>query len=310
MLIALLIIARTAQIGASILLAGTFTFELVTLGPAGRPANGDLHEVERRLLRLARWGLIVALLSALLWFWLEVANMSGLPLMRAFATTAWQTLLFETEFGRVWQLRLGLMTVAFVLAALGFTQAQARRALTLALFLVSVVLLVSLAWISHAAAARVQPLGLLGDAVHLCAASAWIGGLLPLAIFLTRARASSSLSERALPVLRRFSTLSLSCVSFLIVSGISNSWLLVGSIHALFTTRYGWLLLVKLAAFGVLVGLGARNRLVIKTKLSRVPTGSDLLAQLRRNVICEACLGLAVVAIVACLGVTPPARTP
>jgi len=35
MLIALLIIARTAQIGASILFAGTFTFELVTLGPAG-----------------------------------------------------------------------------------------------------------------------------------------------------------------------------------------------------------------------------------------------------------------------------------
>jgi len=59
---------------------------------------------------------------------------------------------------------------------------------------------------------------------------------------------------------------------------------------------------------GVLVGLGARNRFVIKTKLTRVPTGSDLLAQLRRNVICEACLGLAVVAIVACLGITPPAR--
>ena len=93
----------------------------------------------------------------------------------------------------------------------------------------------------------------------------------------------------------------------LIVSGISNRWLLVGSIHALFTTRYGWLLLVKLAAFGVLVGLGARNRFVIKTKLTGVPTDSDLLAQLGRNVICEACLGLAVVAIVACLGVTPPA---
>jgi putative copper resistance protein D len=310
MLIALLIIARTAQIGASIVLAGTFTFELVTLGPACRRASDDLHEVERRLLQLARWSLIVALLSALLWFWAEIANMSGLPLMRAFSTTAWQTVLFETEFGRVWQLRLGLITVAFALAALGFAQDRLRRALTLALFLVSIVLLVSLAWISHAAAARVQPLGLLGDALHLCAASAWIGGLLPLAIFLTRAHASFSLGERALPVLRRFSTLSLSCVSLLIVSGISNSWLLVGSIHALFTTRYGWLLLVKLAAFGVLVGLGARNRFVIKAKLARVPTGSDLLAQLRRNVICEACLGLAVVAIVACLGVTPPARGP
>jgi putative copper resistance protein D len=92
------------------------------------------------------------------------------------------------------------------------------------------------------------------------------------------------------------------------MGGISNSWLLVGSIHALFTTRYGWLLLAKLAIFGVLVGFGARNRFVIKTKLTKVPMGSDLLAQLRRNVICEACLGLAVIAVVGCLGVTPPAR--
>src|SRR6266550_1355327 len=310
MLIALLIIARTAHIGASILLVGTFTFKLITLGPAGRGGSHDFHRLQLCLLHLARWSLVVALLSGVLWFWLEVANMSGLPLLRAVFTAAWPAVLFETKFGHVWQLRLGLTVLAFALVAGGSAQAQTRHALIIAVFLISMVLLVSLAWISHAAAARVQPLGLLGDALHLCAASVWIGGLLPLAIFLTRARASSSLSKRALPVLRRFSTLSLSCVSLLIVSGISNSWLLVGSIHALFTTRYGWLLLVKLAAFGVLVGLGARNRFVIKTKLTRVPTGSDLLAQLRRNVICEACLGLAVVAIIACLGVTPPARSP
>jgi copper resistance protein D len=310
MLIALLIIARTAQIGASILLAGTFTFELVTLSPPGRAGSDDLHDVEWRLLRLARWSLIVALLSALLWFWLEVASMSGLPPTRSFSTAAWQAVLIETNFGRVWQLRLGLITVALALVALRSAQAQVRRALTVALFLVSGGLLVSLAGISHAAAARLQPLGLLGDALHLCAAGIWIGGLLPLTVFLTRARASLSLSERAIAVLRRFSTLSLSCVSVLLVSGISNSWLLVGSVHALFTKRYGWLLLVKLALFGVLVGLGARNRLVIKMKSTRVLVGSDLLAQLRRNVICEACLGLAVVAIVACLGVTPPARSP
>src|SRR6266516_5478807 len=132
MLIALLIIARTTQIGASILLAGIFTFELVTLGPAGPPGSGDLREVERRLLCLARCSLIAALLSALLWFWLEVASMSGLPLTRAFSTTAWQAVLFETEFGYVWRLRLGLIAVAFVLAALGVAQDRMRRALTLA----------------------------------------------------------------------------------------------------------------------------------------------------------------------------------
>jgi copper resistance protein D len=311
MLTALVIIARTAQIGASILLAGILTFELVTFGRGGRPASGDFHEIERCLFRLAVWSLVASLLSALLWFWLEVASMSGLSLTNAFSTTAWRTVLFETEFGRVWQLRLGLIAVAFALAPSGLAQDKVRRrALILVFWLLSVVLLASLAWISHAAATRVQPLGLLGDAVHLCAAGGWIGGLAPLAIFLTRARASLSLGERAARVLQRFSTLSLGCVGVLVVSGISNSWLLVGSIHALLTTPYGCLLLFKLTLFGILVGFGARNRLAIKTKLLRASAGSDLLRQLRRNVICEACLGLAIVAIVACLGVTPPAQHP
>jgi copper resistance protein D len=308
MLTWLLIIARTAQIAASILLAGIFTFELVPLGLAARPASRDLHEVERRLFRLAVWSLGAALLSALLWFWLEIVSMSGFALTNAFSATACRTVLFETQFGRVWQLRLGLIAVGLALVASGLAQDEIRRVLILVLWLLSVVLLVSLAWISHAAAARVQPLGLLGDALHLCAAGTWIGGLAPLTIFLRRAHVSSSLGERAAPVLQRFSLLSLCCVSVLVVSGISNSWLLVGSIHSLFTTPYGRLLFLKLMLLGILIAFGARNRFVVKIKLLKAPASPDLLAQLRRNVICEACLGLAVVAIVACLGVTPPVQ--
>jgi putative copper resistance protein D len=308
MLVAWLIVARSAQIAASILLAGIFAFEAIMLGPVRRAGSDDLNELKRQFAQLALWTLLAALLSALLWLALEVTSMSGLSFAKAFSGTAWRTLLFETEFGRVWQVRLGLSAVTFALAAFTLAQDQMRRGLLLVLWLLSVVLLVSLAWISHAAAARVQPLGLLGDALHLCAAGAWIGGLAPLAIFLTRARASFTLGECAAPVLKRFSTLSLSGVSVLAGTGISNSWLLVGSIPALFTTRYGWLLLFKLTLFGILVGFGARNRFVIKTKLLNAPASSDLLTQLRRNVICEACLGLAVMIIVACLGVMPPAR--
>jgi putative copper resistance protein D len=308
MVTALLIITRGAHIAASILTAGIFTFYLVTFGLARPSVSSDSHEIERRLFWLALWSLIAALLSALVWFWLEVANMSGLSLTDAFSTPAWRAVLFETGFGRVWQIRFVLVTITFVLTALGLVRDKVRRALVVIVWLLSIAFLVSLAWISHAASASVQPLGLLGDALHLCAAGGWIGGLVPLAIFLIRARASLSLGQRAPLVLQRFSTLSLTCVGVLIVSGISNSWLLVGSIHALLTTRYGWLLLAKLAAFGVLVGVGARNRFIIRARLPRVPTGPDLLAQLSRNVICETCLGLAVVAIVACLGVTPPAR--
>jgi copper resistance protein D len=310
MLTALLIVARTMQIAASILIAGIFTFRVTALGLTRRPASGDLHELERRLFRLAVWSLLTALLSALLWFWLEVASMGGLALTSAFSATEWQKVLFETQFGRVWQLRLSVIAVAFALVASGLARDEIRRGLIQVLWLLSVVLLVSLAWISHAAAAKVQPLGLLGDALHLCAAGAWIGGFAPLAMFLTRARLSPSISRLAAPVLQRFSTLSLCCVSALILSGISNSWQLVGSIPALFTTPYGRLLLFKLTLFGILIGFGTRNRFLIKTKLRAGPAGSNFISELRRNVICEACLGAAVLAIVAWLGVTPPARHP
>ena len=310
MLTAQLIIARAVHIAASILLAGIFTFDLVMLAPARRLGSGDFYEIEHRLFRLAAWSIVAALLSALLWFCLEVASMSGLSLKSAFAATAWRTVLFETQFGRVWQLRLGVIAAAFALVATGLAEVKARRTLISVLWLLSVVFLISLAWISHAAAASVRPLGLLGDMLHLCAAGGWIGGLVPVTIFLARVRAPFSLGETVAPVLRRFSTLSLCCVSVLVVSGISNGWLLVGSVYALFTTPYGRLLLFKLTLFAILIGFGARNRFLVKAKLLKAPACPDLVPQLRRNVLCEICLGVAVVAIVACLGVTPPAQHP
>jgi len=300
----LLIAARTMNIGASILLAGIFTFDAIILSPGGRVGTGDFQEVERRLLRLAVWSLIAAILSGLLWFWLEVASMNELSLKNALSAAAWRAVLFETRFGRIWQLRFGVIVAAFPLIWLCRAQVKARRALILILWLPSVVFLASLALISHAAAASVQPLGLLGDMLHLCAAGGWIGGLVPLVIFL----APLVLGEIVAAALQRFSTLSLCCVGVLVVSGIFNSWLLVGSFHALFATAYGRLLLFKLALFGILIVFGARNRFLIKAKLVKTPADKDLLPQLRRNVICEACFGAAVVAIVACLGVTPPAR--
>jgi copper resistance protein D len=305
-----LIITRAVQIAASILIAGIFTFDLVMLGLTGQSESNDLHEIERRLFRLAFCSLIAALLSALLWFWLEVASMSELSFKNAVSTTAWWPVLFETQFGRVWQLRLGLIAAAFVLVALALAQVKARRTLIVILWLVSVVLLVSLAWISHAAAATVHPFGVSGDMLHLCAAGLWIGGLVPLTIFLARVGGSFSLGETVVRVVRRFSTLSLCCVSIVIVSGISNSWLLVGSIRALSTTAYGRLLLVKLMLFAILIAIGARNRFLIKAKPLKAPADRTVLSRLRRNVICEAWLGFAVVAIVACLGLTPPARHP
>ena len=228
-----------------------------------------------------------------------------MSLKNTFSATAWWPVLFETQFGRVWQLRLGVIAAVFVAVVSGLAQIKARMMLIWVPWLLSIAFLASLAWISHAAA-RVHPLGLFSDVVHLCAAGAWIGGLVPLTLFL--GCASFSLGQTIVSVLLRFSMLSLCCVSVLIVTGISNSWLLVGSLHALFTTPYGRLLLLKLTLFGILIGFGARNRFLVKARLRKGSANQDLLSQLHRNVLCEVCLGVAIVLIVACLGVTPPAR--
>jgi putative copper resistance protein D len=305
MLTELLILARAAHIAAAILITGALTFNVLTLGVAGSFVRAHFGEFERRLFRVIAWSLAIALVSAFFWFYLEAANMSGLPLAKALSAGTWRIVLFQTEFGRVWQLRLGLIAAMFALMVAGVPRTEGPRPRMFILWLLSVAFLVSLACISHAAAAPLQPLGLVGDALHLSAAGGWIGGLVPLAMFLTSGRMASSLGARPAVVLRRFSTLSLCCVSLLIISGVSNSWLLVGSTHGLFTTAYGRLLMFKLALFGILVSFGARNRLAIKNSPGP-DAGSELIIQVRRNVICEACLGGAVVAIVACLGVTPP----
>jgi putative copper resistance protein D len=304
---ALLIVVRAAHITASILIAGSFTFDVVALGSRRRIPSEDSRVADRVLVRLAVWSLIAAALSGVLWFWLEVLNMTGLPLSGVFSISAWETVLLNTKFGHLWFFRIGVgVALAFGISAYAQSEAR-RRSLSLALWFLSLLFLVSLAWICHAAAARTQPLGVVSDALHLCAAGGWIGGLISLAIFLTRAALLPRLDKRLALILERFSTLSLCCVGILVASGICNSWLLVGSVHALFMTTYGWLLLFKLTLFGILISFGARNRLLVKTKLRNLPEVSDLLPQLRRNVICEAGLGVAVLAIVACLGVTPPA---
>jgi len=304
MITALLIFIRAAHITASILIAGSFTFNFVALGFRREMSSEYSLVADQALIRLAAWSLVLAGLSGVLWFCLEVVNMTGLPLSAVFSIRAWETVLLNTNFGHVWSFRFAV-GVALAFGVLGNFQNEARRrSLSWALWFLSILLLVSLAWISHAAAARTQPLGVVNDALHLCAAGGWIGGLVSLAIFLTRVDLLSALSNKV--ILERFSALSLCCVSILVASGICNSWLLVGSVHGLVTTTYGWLLLFKLALFGILIGFGARNRFLVQTKLRSLPEISGLLPELRRNVICEATLGVAVLAIVACLGVTPP----
>jgi putative copper resistance protein D len=170
----------------------------------------------------------------------------------------------------------------------------------------------SLAWTGHAIGGQGIE-GLLhpaADALHLIAAAAWIGGLVPLALLLTMAGADSATLAAARTATLRFSSLGIASVATLLVSGLINSWYLVGSISAVTTTNYGRLLLLKLMLFLVMVGVAAANwsRLTPKLVQDAAATAAQQARRgLRRNAAIEALLGSAIIVIVAVLGTLPPA---
>jgi len=250
---------------------------------------------------MAAWSLALALVSGFLWLVIEAVGMSGLPPARALNRATLGIVLAETSFGRVWMLRFAL---AVALGAI-LLASRRRAALDWAGAALAAGLLASLAWAGHAAAERGgdRLVHLSADAVHLLAAGAWLGALLPLAHALARAPALE-LAERAT---RRFSVTGIACVGALVLTGTVNAWYTVGSVPALFGTDYGRLLLAKLALFAAMIALAAANRLRWTPRLRAAGESAPLaLRRLGRNAIAETSLGLAVLGIVAVLGVTVP----
>jgi len=317
------IFIRVVHYGALMLLIGSFAFLLLVARPAFRRAGGDigtdLDPFDRLLVGLAVWSLLVALVSALMWLGVEAAIFTGRPLSQALTLDIVRSVLTRTQFGRVWQLRLGLL--ALLAGFLLFREREQDDKDWIALRLEGVILggglLAALAWAGHAAATQGRA-GLThraADSIHLLATGVWLGGLVALALLLTRARRSMGPSWAVVvrEATRRFSALGLVCVCSLVLTGVVNEWMLVGNIAPLVGTPYGRLLLLKLSLLPPLIAIAAANLLRLKPRLLAAPasdwdeTARDLLRRLRRNVIAEACLGATILLIVGALGITPPA---
>lgn len=303
-------LVRTIHFAATAIIAGALTFRAVVAGPAFRstPEAGKTIDAQVRL--LAWSGLAVTVISGAIWLALQTVAMSGQDFGEAVTSGAAVTVLDETQFGLVSEVRFGL---AILLAAcLVYDRlALARRVgLGSALGLVA-----AIAWTGHAASTPVELgyLHLIADALHLDAAAAWIGGLLPLVFLLNAARRSQVSAPTSLQyydVVKRFSSLGIVSVATLIVSGVINTWILVGSFRGFTETGYGWLLMFKLAVFAVMLLFAAANRFGLTPRLaatSRREAQRDALRGLTRNVLVEIALGIMVFAIVGVLGTLHPA---
>ncbi len=310
MILAGLVAARFAHYTALAVLFGAATF-LLFATPQGPEDPADQGQGLVRSLRGSLlWSSLAALATAILLLAFTAANMAG-ALSGMVDLPTLQTILIDTDFGRVWLFRL----VAAALLVGWFAarrRTQGLRGSDWVVLLLAAAVLTTLALTGHAQI-RTGIAGLvhrISDAGHLAAAAVWLGALPPF-LFLLSTSPSGPEALRAGRLLQRFHLVGLLAVAALIATGLVNSWFLVGDVRALLTTAYGRLLLVKLALFAAMVGLAADNRLRLVPRLqAALDQGLPpqvWLVRLRAHVRWEFQLGLGVLLAVSVLGVLAPA---
>jgi len=239
------------------------------------------------------------------------AGMAGVPLASVDLTSI-EMIVTGTGVGTAWTARMAalILVVPLVLAR------RLQPAIMLAgTALAGAVALASLAWAGHGAMDEDMKglIHLIADIAHLLAAGIWIGALFALLLLVFRRSALVDrdhliLSHRALA---DFSLVGTITVAVIVISGLINGWMLVGpaNLAGLPASLYGQLLIAKLLLFGTMAALAATNRFrlvpAFENSLARADHASALGA-LRRSLAVETGCAVAVLALVAWLGMLEP----
>lgn len=295
---ALLLLTRWIHFASVFILFGSALFWTYT--PGAFPGARRTTDISLRV------AAPVAVLSGLGWIAAIIANMAdGLDKV---ADPQTLSLFFtQTRFGPVVEIRLALFVLALGLAAWPMAADSRRRAM----IPVGAALLIDQAWLGHAAegsgAGGALMVGVYG--VHVLAAAAWLGGLPPLLFALreTRGQGDEETRRRTIELLPRFSVVAMPAVALIVASGLGNVGFRVGaSFGRVFMTDYGYVLSAKAALVASMFALAYYNRFVALPRLRLGPVSARQSIGLQTSVAFELVLGLAVLAVAALLGVTPP----
>jgi copper resistance protein D len=302
-----LIAARVVHLTATVLVVGAVIFQFYVAAPTPNRELADARALARFTQVTAWSSLAVAIASGAVWLVLLSAQIAGGSIGEALSGDAF-TVLTRTQFG-------GALAIRFAIAGLLATVLFGHESWTgfrwLAVALV-ICFAGALAWMGHSGAGD----GIAGDAqvaadaFHIISAAAWVGCLVPLAyLFMLAAVATSALSSAEVAsVTRRFSNLGIVSVATVLISGLINTWFLVGSLAILLDSTYGRLLMIKAALFLVMLGIAAANRILLTPKITAAycEARTHPLRHLARNSLLEAVLGFAIILIVGILGMLAP----
>ncbi|MEV7433344.1 copper resistance CopC/CopD family protein [Streptomyces griseoviridis] len=170
----------------------------------------------------------------------------------------------QTKTGAALVSRLLLLAAAALFVAVLFgaydkREDQEKRDLTFGLAIggavVSAGLAATWAMAEHASTGLQAGIAMPVDVIHLLAVAAWLGGLCALLVALYRSDTPIEASA-----VHRFSRLAFGSVVALVATGVYQSWRQLGSWSAFTDTRYGQLLLAKIALVAVLVGIAFFSR--------------------------------------------------
>jgi copper transport protein len=174
---------------------------------------------------------------------------------------------------------------------------------TIARVLTSVAMIgvgLSLAASGHASTASPQWLTRPSLVLHGIAVAYWVGALAPLAVMARRR------TETLPSVLNRFSAAAVPIVGILVLSGLALAVIQLESFAALIETRYGIILSIKLALVVLLLMFAALNRFYLTPIVAADHENTDAL---RRSIVLECALVVAILAVVAGWRFTPPSRS-
>lgn len=186
---------------------------------------------------------------------------------------------------------------ASVMAAVGSSLLlliRAARPATTALAVLGGVIVLASVTVAGHGAARDPVLGRFLVSVHLAAAAFWIGALWPL-LHIARMRPG----PEAAVVLERFGQVATVVVGALLVAGTGLAVILLENVAALWQTRYGVILIAKLAAVSALLALAALNRQRLVPDLARGTAGGQV--RLVRSIRTEIVLGALILGLTATL---------
>ncbi|WP_106535329.1 cytochrome c oxidase assembly protein [Haloactinopolyspora alba] len=211
--------------------------------------RGELGGDALRALRAASWAALVLAAAATVVHLLTLSDLIGRPLGEALAGEA-----FWSYTGSVIQGQAYASIVVLALTIIPAARLTLGHGGSIALMCLGVATLVPLGLIGHSSSGDYHYSATISLLTHLIAMAVWVGGLIAVAWY-------AGQRGRELPrVARAFSATALGAYVMVAASGVLNAWVRFSSVTELFTSAYGLIMMVKVAALVALGFFGAAHR--------------------------------------------------